>query len=548
MFKALDHRLGHYLLLIAAGTCLFLLNLGAPALWDIDEGRNASAALAMRESGDWIKPTFNGELRSHKPALIYWLQVIAYDCFGVNEFAARLPSALAAILTVLLAYELGRHMFNASTGLISGLILASSTLFCASAHFANPDALLLTCTTATLLLVWYGIGSETPSRKWLAAAGITAGLAVLAKGPVGVVLPAAVVGLFLLWSGRWRLLFDRAWIVALLLCALVALPWYVLIAVETKREFLSEFLLTHNLDRALNPMENHSGPPWYYIAVLLVGLVPWSAFLGSAVWYGARSENAYGGLTPAARLLWCWIVVYLLAFTLAATKLPNYILPVFPPFALLIGRFFDRWRSGALEIPSWVQPVSLVALVVIGLTTIVGLLLVDGVDDVGLWHEYSWAALKEWSVVGLVPVAGAAFGGWCLRRQRRGAFVAAMLFTALSFLIPLAGYGSTALNAYRAPRPLVDQAGALQPQQEIRIACFHLEHLPSLNFYVQRDVHHCQSEQDVLASLGQPLPTLLFIPQRDWNSLAARVATPHRVLAVHREMYRAGEVVVVTNR
>src|SRR5438552_2315955 len=86
MLRSLDHRFGHYLLLLSAGACLFLINLGGPALWDIDEGRNAGCSMAMRESGNWVVPTFNGQLRSHKPALLYWLQVIAYDCFGLNEF------------------------------------------------------------------------------------------------------------------------------------------------------------------------------------------------------------------------------------------------------------------------------------------------------------------------------------------------------------------------------------------------------------------------------------------------------------------------------
>ena len=233
MLRRLNHRLGHYALLLTSGVLLFLLNLGGPSLWDIDEGRNATAALEMRESGDWVVPKFNGQLRSHKPALLYWLQVAAYELFGVNEFAARLPSALAALLTVLLAYELGRHMFNASTGLCGGLILASTTLFCVSAHFANPDALLLTFTSATLLFFWLGFASSQP--RWWLVAGLAAGFAVLAKGPVGIVLPAAVVILFLAWLRQWHLLFNRTWISAALLCAFVSLPWYILVTVLTRR-------------------------------------------------------------------------------------------------------------------------------------------------------------------------------------------------------------------------------------------------------------------------------------------------------------------------
>src|SRR5262245_51295217 len=146
MLRRLDHRVGHYLLLltVAAATCC--PNLGAPSLWDIDEGHNAEAAREMLASGNWIVPTFNFELRVDKPALLYWLQIAAYQTFGVNEFAARLPSALSGLLAVLLAYELGRAMFGAATGLLTGLVLASTILFAAAAHFANPDALLTACT------------------------------------------------------------------------------------------------------------------------------------------------------------------------------------------------------------------------------------------------------------------------------------------------------------------------------------------------------------------------------------------------------------------
>jgi 4-amino-4-deoxy-L-arabinose transferase-like glycosyltransferase len=546
-------------LLLTACASLFLLNLGGPALWDLDEGRNATASLEMRESGDWIRPTFNGKLRSHKPALIYWLQIAAIEAFGVNEFAVRLPSALAAMFTVLLVYELGRRMFDASTGLLGGLVLASSALFCVSAHFANPDALLLTFTTATLLLFWLGIDSG--SRGWLLLAGPAAGLAMLAKGPVGVILPVAVSGLYLVWSRSWQLLLNRIWISVSLLFALVALPWYILVALETKSQFIAEFFLTHNLDRAFNAMEHHSGPAWYYVVVLVLGLVPWSVFLGSSTWYGWRSaawvDSTLRGMHPAHddptttaayRMLWCWIGVYFVVFTVAATKLPNYILPALPPFALLIGRFLDRWRRGILELPAWILPTSLATLVVAGVVTSIGLLITGGSISVGLPHGRSWPGLGQWWALGLVPIAGAAVGGWCLHRQRRTPFVAVLLIAAVAYLAPMGAGGTLVLDRFRATRPLVEQAAALERDQEIRVGCFQLEFLPSLNFYVQRNVTHHESEQDALDFLRQPLPVWLFLPRNEWDQLAPRVATPHRVVATHREMYRAGEVVVVTNR
>src|SRR5262245_60414947 len=128
MFQWLNGRGGHYVLLLLVAAGLFLPNLGVCSLWDIDEGHNAEAAREMLESGNWITPTFNFQLRVDKPALLYWLQAGAYRVFGVNECAARLPSALAAMFAVLLVYELGRRLFDVRTGLLAGLMLASAVM------------------------------------------------------------------------------------------------------------------------------------------------------------------------------------------------------------------------------------------------------------------------------------------------------------------------------------------------------------------------------------------------------------------------------------
>src|SRR5690242_2569716 len=174
MFRHLNRRAAHYLLLLVVTAGLYLPNLGAPSLWDIDEGNNAEAAREMLTNNNWVIPKFNCELRVDKPALLYWLQIGAYQVFGVGEFAARLPSALAALAAVLGTYELGRRLFGRGAGLLAGLVLASTTAFAAAAHFANPDALLNACTVLTLLAFWHGFRRSRPA--WLVAAGALMGL------------------------------------------------------------------------------------------------------------------------------------------------------------------------------------------------------------------------------------------------------------------------------------------------------------------------------------------------------------------------------------
>src|SRR5438046_41961 len=202
-------RLRDYAILSAVWAVLTLPNLGATSLWDVDEGVNAEAAREMRDNGTWVIPTFNYQLRTAKPVMLYWLQRGSYAVFGVSEWSARLPSVLAAFLTILLTYELARRMFGRATGLLAGVVLASAFEFCMLAHAATPDATLLLFTVLTYYLFWSrhlaptvaGVcdpgtpaaretpGSQTPategmnlpSRKWWVPTAAACGLAVLRK-------------------------------------------------------------------------------------------------------------------------------------------------------------------------------------------------------------------------------------------------------------------------------------------------------------------------------------------------------------------------------
>ena len=581
MFRACDNRAGHYALLLTAGAALFLLNLGGATLWDVDEGKNSTASGIMLESGDYIVPYFNGELRVDKPALLYWLQVGAYRLFGINEFAARLPSALAALLTVLLCYELGRRLFSPLSALLAGLVLASTPMLAGAARFANPDALLNFLTVLTLFVFWRGLSA--PNWFWYVAMGVTSGLAVLAKGPVGVVLPTAVIGLFLLWNRRLRIMINVRFLLCFQAFCLVALPWYILVGMETRGDFLRGFFLQHNLRRALNTMESHGGSALYYPLVLIAGFVPWSMFLPMAFWYGgwsiiakpwsrftgawsravdqgwriedagSRIENSDSSLDPQSsiigyRFLFCWIGVYLLFFTVAATKLPNYILPIAVPTALLIGRFLDRWRQGLVQTPIWIMHLALGGVAMIGLCIGLGMLLLGGAVRFPFMHDHYVQGMEWWAVMGLVPCLGVFLAWRRLRRQDTTGVIVWLAAAIFAFFVPMAAWATATLNRHKAPRPLVEQAGALVRDKEIRIGCYHMEYLPSLNFYCQRDVIHHEKEQQVVDFLRYSVPVFLFVPENDWVEIEKSVRTPHRVVARHYDLYHACDVVVVSNR
>jgi 4-amino-4-deoxy-L-arabinose transferase-like glycosyltransferase len=594
MFRIVDHRCGHYALLSVTAVALIFPMLGAPSLWDLDEGNNAEAAREMLDCGNWVVPTFNYQLRVDKPALLYWLQIGAFRLFDINEFAARLPSALAALAAVAMTYELGRQLFGPATGFLAGLVLASTTLFCASAHFANPDALLNAFTILTLLCFWRSFALQ--GRAWSAMGGISAGFAVLAKGPVGLVLPVGVMALFLMSSRKLRLLWERRVLAAAAAFFLIALPWYIWVGAETKIAFLRGFIMEHNVGRYLHSMEHHGGPAYYYLVVLAIGFAPWSAFLGLAAWYGTarraredslerftagcsgghqpeapakglqnpsltlqagvrrytQSQSPPGGASGCAatasyRFLWVWIAVYFLFFSLAGTKLPNYILPLYTPLAILTARFFDRWWHGAIEPPAWALRGSVASLALVGIGTSAALLVAGGAFPVPAQHNRPLSGLAVWAVLGALPVFGAATAWWLLRGRQHGAVIVSITGSCILFVGGLFALGSPAVDAHKAPRALIQAAQAQHTDREIRVGCYQYFQ-PSLVFYCRREVQRFQNEEQVLEFLRCPLPVYLFLPATTWDTLRERVSGPHHLLARHEDLYRRHDVVVVMNR
>jgi 4-amino-4-deoxy-L-arabinose transferase-like glycosyltransferase len=543
MSRWLDGRAGHYALLTAVWALLCLPNLGGPSLWDVDEGNNAEAAQEMYWSGNVIVPTFNGQVREDKPALLYWLQMAAYSACGVNEFAARLPSALAALMAVLATYELGRRLFGKGAALLAGLVLASSTLFCASAHFANPDALLNAFTALTMLFFWL---AYTRGGAWLAAVGVTSGLAVLAKGPVGTLLPGAVAFLFLLGRRESRRLWDVGWLWGSLAFLAVAAPWYVWVGVETKGQWLVGFLGRHNLQRATEALEGHGGPFWYYAPVLVAGLAPWSVFLGPAGWCAWKRWREPGGAgeRPALHYLLCWVGVYFVFFSAARTKLPNYVLPLYPAAALLTAYFLDRWRRGDIALPAWAVRTCLVCLALMGVGVAAGLLVGGGAIDVAALRGRRLPGLERWAAMGGVLLAGALAADRCLRRGRRGAMIVAAAAAAVLFTAPLAAWGVAAVDGRKAARALVAALPADQLERDVRVATL-VYFQPSLVFYCRREVRRLETPAQASEFLCGPLPSYLFIRGETWDKLSPHV--PFRAVARHYDLYDDQDIVLVTN-
>ncbi|QDU31965.1 Undecaprenyl phosphate-alpha-4-amino-4-deoxy-L-arabinose arabinosyl transferase [Anatilimnocola aggregata] len=425
----------HLTVVVSLAAILLLTNLGGPRLWDDDESRNAGCAVEMLLRGDWIVPIFNAELRAHKPVLTYWCMIVAYKLGGVNEFTARLPSAIAAMGTLILTYCIGRRLFNARTGLWSAIALGCSITFCMTGRAATPDSILVfTCTLAIALFVFGTFARRTvtntetgeiddqlgplqrykghwfPQRTILVVMLYAAmGLAVLAKGPVGLVLPTAVIGMFLLIqrlapmkedvdqddeAGEIRQMMVPLWlqnaarpfgpfhflrtcwymwpITAIVMTLLIAGPWYAAVGLQTEGNFISEFFGTHYLKRATTALEGHKGFPGFYPVMLIAGFFPFSVFALPVVvetWHRIARKDPW---QPGYLLAVCWICVYIGIFSIARTKLVNYIAPCFPAAALLVGAFIDRWLADKLLVARWWPAVAFAALALVGVGMLIG--------------------------------------------------------------------------------------------------------------------------------------------------------------------------------
>lgn len=319
------------LAIICVAAFVMFFRLGSVPLLDPDEPVYAETAREMLQYGDLISPRIYGDFWYDKPPMYYWLVAGAIRLFGDSEFSARFPSALLAVGGVVTVYFAGARLFSDRAGAIAALVLATSFEYFYLGKAAVTDITLTFFLTVSLLGFFQG-------RYYLAYA--SAALAVVTKGPIGVVFPALILGLHYTLTRNWGIWRRLRLISGALVFAAIALPWYGAMYAYHGLEFVNTFLGFHNVTRFLQP-EHPEGKLWYYyFPVLLVGFFPWTAFLiqaGRAAW---RERQSAGGEALSFLLVWAGVVFGF--FTLSQTKLVSYILPMYPPLALLVGWYIDR--------------------------------------------------------------------------------------------------------------------------------------------------------------------------------------------------------------
>lgn len=467
------------ILLAAAFLVVWFGNLDYRKLIRPDEGRYAEIAREMAASGDWITPRLNGIKYFEKPPLHYWAGAASFRLFGENEWTARLWPALTGLFGITLLFFAGRRLFGPAAGLYSAIVLASSAGYVGVAHMNTLDMGLTFFMTATLVafLLAQQPGIDARSRRnWTLVAWAGAALAVLSKGLIGVVLPAAVLVFYVAIERDLALLRRLQWVAGGALFIAIAAPWFVLVQLANP-EFASFFFIHEHFDRFLTPVHRRVEPWWYFFPMLAIGMWPWLTVLPPAVVRAWRKPDVAAGFRPA-RFLLIWAVFIFVFFSLSSSKLPSYILPIFPALALLAGATLAQTPPRAL---AWHAVPALAAGVVIAALAPMAARLSSARVPSALYEAYGPWILATGAAL---AIAGAAAIWLCLRARPYAGVLAIGLGGLLAAQFATSGHNalSPSYSGYYLAQQLTPHLAGNVPFYSVRT------YDQSLPFYIKRTV------------------------------------------------------------
>jgi 4-amino-4-deoxy-L-arabinose transferase-like glycosyltransferase len=336
------------ILLVLLFAAFYGFRLGSYPLANPDEGRNAEIPREMVASGDWVTPRLDGVNYFEKPPLVYWTVAGCLNVFGPNEWSVRAAPLLFALGGVLFTYAATRRIYGRSAGLAAALVLGTSLLYYALARFLILDMAVSALMSATLFCFILGVREPPPApgaggwaarrRWWFYGLYASAALATLTKGLMGFLVTGAVMFLWLLLFNQWKRLRPFYLPTGALLFLALAAPWHLLVSARNPTWF-HRYVVYEHVERFMTPAAGRAGPWWYFIPIVLVGLFPWSGFLlagGRSALRGGWTERNKNADTLFFAV---WAGFIFLFFSVSHSKLPPYILPVFPALAVLVGRW-----------------------------------------------------------------------------------------------------------------------------------------------------------------------------------------------------------------
>ncbi len=494
------------LFLLLSFLCLYFYRLGAPGIWNPNEAFYAETPREMIESHDLLTPFFNYQFRFEKPVLMYWLVLPFYALMGINETAARMASAVSAVIGVLVTFWFARMVWKSNrAGLISAAFLAAAFDYNSAARYASPEMVLTLLITASIVVFykWHSDGSKR-GGLWRLLFYVLCGLSTLTKGPIGIILPFLVIAGFLLIKRDFRSMRSILSVTGFAAYLAVSLPWYLYMLHRYGTQF-SSVVMGENLSRFLSNKSGESSP-FFYFTVLPWNFLPGSVFLVPAFfWMKKMVKMREEVLFPLV-----WFSVVFIFFSFSRSKLPPYIYPLFPAAATLAG----GWAAFAIErdrkagtVLIWLSAVVLAA-----------------VAAALFWLRSFIPAVSV-----AAPVLISAFVFLSLRNIKKGAY-------ALSLVLVLAGMAVfyfvflesvlPAIERYRPYREISEKVRISDPGNSSQFYCYEVFQ-ENLTFYLKRKISVIQSGDELAGLLGSQEGAFFLIDRKTfderYSSLGKRV-------------------------
>lgn len=519
----------------------FWIGLGSLGITDLDEGLYVAAARDIVLTGDLITPRVGGQPFFEKPPLLYWLVALCISVFGSHEFAARLPSALAATLTVALTYWYGRSFLGRRPAIFGGALLAVSPVLVGSARLATTDALLVlfvTCAMISLYRAWAG-GTRS---LWWAAAGVFCGLGVLTKGAPGLVLPIATFVVFVLVrSAGTRDLAEaarrlKALMLVLLVAAVVAAPWHFAVWRANGSVFVREYLVRQHVQRFQGGDRGHQAPVWFFVPGFLIGCFPGSLFAVAALFSrrtdapdtATRTSPVESTAQDGRLFLKTWFWVTFLLFSFGGSKLISYILPLYPAAALLAGDWLERMgRHKDLARPLVFTGMAAGAVLGLLLTALlfpepVVQLIQHSADRPITLDTHHRVLLREGAALTTILLSGVAFFVLFVRLRQVGAATGALIAGSASFIVAAVYLGIPRIQeeGMGSLHRMTRRAGELIASRGTLVTAVGSPRRPSIYFYLPEPVVRERRVQEAspehLESADLP-DGALVLTRSDWQ-------------------------------
>ncbi len=472
------------IILFTLGAIVLSSNIWGSSIYILDEAKNATCAREMLDRNDLVVPTFNNELRTDKPPLHYYFMMLSYSMFGVNEFGARFFSVVAGIATLLITFFYSRKFLGYATAFWSVVILVSSIHFALEFHLAVPDPYLILFMTLSLFAFYDYYKTKKTFQLILFYTAL--GLGTLTKGPIATGLPGLIIIVFLLLNCDFKLktIFSFRPLFGILLYSVIVLPWYVKVGIETQGAWLNGFFFKHNLERFSNSMEGHGGIFLIPLIYIFLGMLPFSVFIFRAfqnAWKKRKENNVHLYALSV-------VTVITIFFCISSTKLPNYTMPSYPFFAILIGYYLANFKHKNLK------PYIIVSI-------IFGLIITAGAY-VALGTEKELVSLKNYSLLFLViPIS--CIVSFLFRTQH-----------GKSLYLISAGWITASLLFFYVIFPKIDSKNPVSETLSITSDFDNIAYFgnfnPAFSFYVKKPIPRIDSIEEVNHFFSQSKNALLI--------------------------------------